>query len=159
MKLTILRVVLLITITLLIIPDTIKSLKNKSFLAKSSAENLASVFALSGYLKSKSSSELEKTFTEMKNKNQKNSNAYSEKILSQKESSTQITLMQGWLKYLEMNDSSPDVPSTFNKNNMYFLQMQENPSMNALAKDNIGFLSIPNDQYHFFELTLRCLKI
>jgi len=130
-------------------------------MAKTSSENLASVFALNGYLKSKSKSELQKSNLESnKNLNSEKTNSQI-KIETKKEStsSTQMSLMQGWLKYLEMNDNSSDVPSTFNKNNMYFLQMQENSSMNTMAKDNIGFLSIPNDQYHFFELTSASLKV
>lgn len=154
MKLIILKLILLITISLSIIIDSIASLKHKKFLATSSSENLASVFALSAYLKTKSKSESESQKTnsqilktETQNKSQET------------ESTKQMTLMQGWLKYLEMNDNSSDVPTTFNENKMYFLQMQQNPSMNTLAKDNIGFLNVPNNQYHFFELTQTSLKV
>jgi len=169
MKLGILKLILIIYIFKIL--EVIFSLKNQKFLSNFSTENLASVFTLNKYLKSKSKTESQSSSQNLLNKNsneikfnkKNNLENKSEKKLSfknsNKESSKQNSIMQGWMKYLEMNDNSQEVPSTFKKNNVYFLQMQENQSINTLAKDDIGFINIPNDQYHFFELTNSQLKI
>ena len=62
------------------------------------------------------------------------------------------TIYQGWLKYLEISDDLGDIPECFSKNKMFYLQMTENPSINILSKDNMGYLSIPNEQFFWFEL-------
>lgn len=66
--------------------------------------------------------------------------------------SNQSPVFQGWLKYLEISEDNGSVPECFNKNKMFFLQMTENQSINTVAKDNMGYINIPNEQYFWFEL-------
>lgn len=66
---------------------------------------------------------------------------------------------QGWLKLLEINEETSDVPNTFSKNKMYFLQMSENTGMSTIAKDNIGYINIPNEDYFFVQLTQSHINV
>ncbi len=166
MKLSILKFILILNIFNLL--QIIHSSGNEKFLSKSFSENLASVFSLNHYIKLKNNNEiqtnsqilLEKNSNNIKFSNKNNlENKLENKLKEYPVEQKQDIIMQGWLKYLEMNDNSQEVPSSFRKNNVYFLQMQENQSINTLAKDNIGFLNIPNDQYHFFELTNTRLNL
>jgi hypothetical protein len=67
--------------------------------------------------------------------------------------------MQGWLKYLEITEDVREVPTTFIKNSVFFLQSNDNPGINTISKDNIGYVNIPNEDYHFFKLCENDLKI
>lgn len=69
------------------------------------------------------------------------------------------TIHKGWLKYLEINEDFTDVPSYFNKNKVYYLQMSQNYGLNTLAKDNIGYVNIPNEDTFYVELTTTSLNI
>jgi hypothetical protein len=95
-----------------------------------------------------------KADSSLKNKN--NSSKSTSKKFSNKSttiSELNTALHQGWLKYLEITEETQDVPQTFSKNQMFFLQNSENTGINTQAKDNIGYINIPNEDFFFFELT------
>jgi hypothetical protein len=138
---------------------------------------IASIFSMNNYLKSKSFSLLDKNTKielEIKKNNKENKindNKNKEQIqnfleakknkISKKETIKENNriLMQGWLKYLEMNESEKEVPSNFYVNKVFDLQISDNPGINTQAKDNIGYINIPNEQFYFFELSNNYLKI
>lgn len=68
-------------------------------------------------------------------------------------------LSQGWIKFLEISENSRGAPSSFIKNNMFYLQMSENARIITVAKDIVGYVNIPNEDYFFVELTESQLKI
>ena len=126
----------------------------KNFLLNTKkAENKSSVFAFNKNYLTKSENFLQEKITIKNNFNLKN------KITEKSQSNNKQSIMQGWLKFLEMNESTNDVPRNFKKNQVYYLQMSENPTLSTMAKDNIGFVNIPNDQYHMFELDSLYINI
>jgi len=171
MKLAILELIFIFLTSTL--PEVIFSIKNQKSSLTETSENLASVSNEYSFEKANVYNELRKNAKTLLKKNKtlksknennlksnvKNNLAMNMATNNNKESVKQDALMQGWLKYLEMNDNSQDVPSTFTRNKVYFLQMDENSSINTLAKDNIGFINIPNEQYFFFELSNTNLKV
>jgi hypothetical protein len=66
---------------------------------------------------------------------------------------------QGWIKFIEINENSVDIPSHFYKNKVFFLQMSQNNGINTQAKDNIGYVNIPNEDYLFATLSSETLNI
>jgi hypothetical protein len=81
------------------------------------------------------------------------------KINAENSSHSQLSLHQGWLKYLEITENASEVPSIFIKNNVFHLQISENTGMNTQARDNIGYINIPNEDYFYFELTSSKLNV
>lgn len=177
MKLNILKIICIFLVGMMAFKSYLAlKAKTTAKMEKNSSDSIASVFSLNKYLKNKFESEHKLTVSNKSavvlhtnNKIQTNTNKSNLKYLKKTNKiQSQNTLMnkakqnsfiQGWLKYLEMNENSNDVPSTFKKNNVFHLQMSENQTMNTIAKDNIGFINIPNDMYHYFELTESQLKV
>ena len=91
--------------------------------------------------------------------NNMNVKTHTQNDIKKSDSNDCNAIMQGWVKYLEITEDASDVPTCFIKNNLYFLQSNDNPGMNTTAKDNIGFLNIPNEDYFFFKLCDSELKI
>jgi hypothetical protein len=68
-------------------------------------------------------------------------------------------ILQGWLKYLEINESG-QIPSYFEKNDkMFNLQRTENQTINTTAKDSIGYINIPCEDFFLFKLCKNELQI
>lgn len=78
---------------------------------------------------------------------------------SRREDNSCPNILTGWIKFLEISDSLPRVPSNFIKNNEFFLQQSQNQSMNISVKDNYGYINIPNEDYFYFELNKQQLKV
>jgi len=68
-------------------------------------------------------------------------------------------ILTGWLKFLEITDALPDVPNTFIKNKQFYLQQSQDRFTNLVMKDMNGFINIPTEDYFYFELNLKQLKI
>ncbi len=68
-------------------------------------------------------------------------------------------ILTGWLKFLEITEVLPKVPNSFVKNKQFYLQQAENQGMNTMVKDHYGYFNIPNENYFYFELNKKQLKI
>ena len=116
--------------------------------------NFKSLFEMNKTFFKSSETILHKKFSSKITNNMSNSKDKSNKYID----NSSGTIYQGWLKYLEISDDLGDIPESFVKNKMFYLQMSENSSMNLISKDNMGYLNIPNEQYFWLELDQHSLN-
>ena len=68
--------------------------------------------------------------------------------------------LKGWLKYLQISEESLNVPSSFIKNKMFFVQMNANPNLNTKIKDQKGnYINIPSEEFFWVSMVGEELNI
>jgi hypothetical protein len=68
--------------------------------------------------------------------------------------------LEGWLKYLQISEDSLNVPSSFIKNKMFFVQMNSSPNLNTKIKDQKGnYINIPSEEFFWVSMEGEEFKI